>query len=531
MVLRRILQGVSVYLLMGLFSLVNAQTDSMSADMMRAMLKDRAPVSLSGGGEVLQEIPAITSENGVLEATLRVKYQRHRIGDSRAKLRSYVADGSARSGPWGPTLRLQRNDRLVLDIVNELPPNLDGMPADHNIPHHFNTTNIHTHGLHVSPIEDDIFRRIPPSHVGRYQYQLNNHIGGTFWYHPHVHGSTSIQVASGMSGVIVVEGDFDHIPLIREAPEKVLLFNQIVFEPGAGSRPGSLEHFDSLWPNGTPPEGTTVNGQVKPVIEMRPNEVQRWRVVHSGFSSTLSFAIESHELHQIAADGIPFKNTATRAATHLAPGNRADFLVQASSKPGDYLVRPVVYDALAEFDFEDGGKGNPPTLLEGHLAVLRVTGDAVSRNEIPRDLSGARVPNPICERDVVNGDDPRKIEFTMERDPMAHRDLPTYRTTILGVNGKRFSHHRIDHTLSLGSAEAWTLKGANHPFHIHVNPFLIIEVGGRRLATPVWKDTQMIPEGGAKVLTRYERYTGDFVLHCHVLTHEEVGMMQRVRIE
>jgi FtsP/CotA-like multicopper oxidase with cupredoxin domain len=331
--------------------------------------------------------------------------------------------------------------------------------------------------------------------------------------------------------MLVVEGDFDHIPEIRAARDRALLFNAIVFQPGADGQPGTLEDFDFLFGNPVPPEGTTVNGQVQPVIRMRPGEVQRWRMVNSEFFEAFGLKLEGHRLHQIAADGIPLAAVRSVEAVGLSPGNRVDVLVQASTTPGDYRLVAPPYDHGYEYDFADGAA---PHVADGvHLATIRVEGDAVAMN-LPRNLDGAVRPRPIPDADLVPSS-PRQLQFTVGLpDPNLPVTEPIYVRRKFGFNGERFSHTRIDHTPRLGTAEEWHLATVgSHPFHIHVNPFLVTEVGGRALRTPVWKDTILVPAGAgvrAKVRTRYDDFAGDFVLHCHILTHEDVGMMQRVRI-
>jgi FtsP/CotA-like multicopper oxidase with cupredoxin domain len=135
------------------------------------------------------------SKNGVLSTTLRAAYGWRDVGGFRLFLRGYEG------GSPGPTLRLEPGDTLRVRLVNDLPPNLDEMPADISHPHLFNTTNFHFHGGHVSPsgIADNVMRTMPPGGVYDIAIDLpDDHTAGTYWYHPHHHGSADIQMASGM---------------------------------------------------------------------------------------------------------------------------------------------------------------------------------------------------------------------------------------------------------------------------------------------------------------------------------------------
>jgi FtsP/CotA-like multicopper oxidase with cupredoxin domain len=153
-------------------------------------------------------------------------------------------------GISGPTLRLRPGDVLRIRLVNELPPNTDPVPLDMMLPHHFNTTNFHLHGLHVSPdgISDNIFRSMEPGKSYDIEVVVSNeHTRGTDWYHPHHHGSADVQLTSGMAGALIVEGDFDDIVEIAAATERVLILNEVLFDYR-----GRIETYDTVWPEASP---------------------------------------------------------------------------------------------------------------------------------------------------------------------------------------------------------------------------------------------------------------------------------------
>ncbi|HEX5498031.1 MAG TPA: multicopper oxidase domain-containing protein, partial [Thermomicrobiales bacterium] len=208
------------------------------------------------------------ANGGVLDATLRVQYAYRDIGGYRLYLRTY--EGTIP----GPTLRLQPGDTLRIALANDLPPNRDPMPMQMNMPHHFNTTNLHAHGAHVDPggVSDNIFREMEPG--GRYDIAIDfpkTHTRGTLWYHPHAHGSSDPQIASGMAGALILEGDFADVPEIAAAKERVLILNEVLFDSF-----GTIETYDTVWPEAAP-RFLSVNGQREPIVRLRPGEVQRWR--------------------------------------------------------------------------------------------------------------------------------------------------------------------------------------------------------------------------------------------------------------
>ena len=126
------------------------------------------------------------SVNGMLSTTLRAGYAYRQIGGVRLYVRSYEG------GSPGPTLRMKPGDTLRIKLINDLPPNRDWLPADISQPHQFNNTNFHFHGSHASPsgIADNVMRSMAPGHTYDIEIKLpDDHTKGTYWYHPHHHGS------------------------------------------------------------------------------------------------------------------------------------------------------------------------------------------------------------------------------------------------------------------------------------------------------------------------------------------------------
>ncbi len=203
----------------------------------------------------------------------------------------------------GPTLRVQPGDVLRIRLTNDLPPNRDVVPVNGDLPHQFNTTNFHFHGWHVSPdgIADNVLRAMEPGESYEIEIAIpEDHTRGTYWYHPHHHGSADVQISSGMAGALIVEGDFADVPEIAAAEERVLVLNEVLFD-----YLGTIESYDTLWPEAVP-RFLSVNGQREPIIRMRPGEVQRWRIVHAAATRTISaWRWTATRCTPIAYDGIP----------------------------------------------------------------------------------------------------------------------------------------------------------------------------------------------------------------------------------
>ncbi|MBN9021461.1 MAG: multicopper oxidase domain-containing protein [Rhizobiales bacterium] len=454
-------------------------------------------------GAALVEPELRRSVEGVLETRLRVAYAWRDIGGYRLSMRSYEG------GSPGPTLRLRPGDTLRIRLVNDLPPNPDPMPADMTLPHQFNTTNFHFHGGHVSPgaLADNIFREMEPG--GAYDIVIAvppDHPGGTFWYHPHRHGAADIQITSGMMGALVVEGDFAGVPEIAAAAERVLIVAEMLFD-----HRGAIESYDTVWPEAVP-RFLSVNGQRAPVMRMRPGEVQRWRIVQAAHEDNLALALAGHRLNVIAFDGIERGGMLPLDRLVLAPGQRADVLVKAGA-PGDYLLEAVAND-----------QGYPsPT---GPIARLVVEGEPLAMA-----LPAALGPAPYAAIDAAEVTNRRHI-WLSSIEPEKPEAAGYQEFTFL-VCDTAFSPDRVDHRIPLGAVEEWLVENrdaADHVFHIHTNPFQLVAVDGAAV-TPEWHDTVVVPARGSITFrTRFLDFTGRFVLHCHMMNHEELGMMQVIEV-
>jgi FtsP/CotA-like multicopper oxidase with cupredoxin domain len=337
-----------------------------------------------------------------------------------------------------------------------------------------------------------------------------DHPAGTFWYHPHVHGATAMQVASGMAGALIIRGGIDNLPEIEGMTEQILLFQQIPYDTN-----GEVEDFDASFGGGVWDDSyrqTTINGQIYPTIHMRPGEIQRWRLIHGGVRETIALNLPGHTLNEIAIDGLVTGRIDAWQTLELQPGYRSDVLVRAAQLPPG--------QRRAEFILYDGETPAERSLLlvdedQQPLAKIIVEGPPVVM-DMPKEEDLARfVPfEPLGE-----------VEGYQE----AVFNIDNGRYT---VNGHEFSPHRR-RVLELGATEEWTIASetASHPFHIHVNPFEYERIGPDGEPQRQWRDTLMVPaDSSVKIRTRYHKYIGTFVLHCHILDHEDQGMMELVEV-
>ncbi|MFD9390349.1 multicopper oxidase family protein [Streptomyces sp. NPDC060000] len=465
------------------------------------------------------ETRSASPDTGRLETELTVRFTELDIaGVGRVSTRTY--EGTVP----GPTLRVHPGDSLKITQVNALPPNAEATQATHqdmNVPHHFNTFNLHTHGLHVDPSGegDNVFRAFEPAaRPGSTTTHRSivdvpaDHPAGTFWYHPHLHGSTATQLLSGMAGVLVVEGDVDEVPEIAAAKEVVVCVSELKLSGGRVPDLTSHGVYDDIVST------FLVNGAKNPVLTIAPGEIQRWRIVNAGALTAHFLSLGGQEMHQIACDGITFMKPVATTGVTLPMGGRVDLLVRGG-RPGTYKLT-----------------GGGPSQ---HLLTLVVTGAARSMS-LPAALPGrpTRLPEPTRTRmltfrsyeNVFSGAFPNAYRIlgdgeTPPADPRAGR---------ADLAWGRLSADFVNQRVRLGEVEEWTVVNdshnhSHHPFHLHTNHFLLTAVDNRKLATPVWHDTVAVPPHGSVTFRlRAKDFTGRSMLHCHQLQHGDEGMMQIV---
>lgn len=486
-----------------------------------------APLSIPGAERppTIDEVPfsepqVVRSEGGVLSTTLTVDFREETIDGRERQYRTY-------NGLFtGPTLRFSPGDTVRVLVDNNLPS--DSKPSAHehdpNVPHGFNTTNLHTHGLWVSPAgnSDNVLIAIEPDKTFQHEYLIpDTHIAGTFWYHPHKHGSVERQVSQGMSGAIIIEGGMDEMLEIGGAKERLMVIQQIQPEPDP-AKAATIRSVKEI--AGAPNKKTTINALRAPTLTMAPKAVERWRLIAANYHDLLHIeaqrigSVDKLPLYPIAYDGIPVREVRETTRIRLAPGNRIDVLVQPLEE-GDYQINKI----------GDGGQFDTKPEDEV-IGFLKVLGPPRKPMTIPTTIPDEYSHDPIKEEDVTRR---RKVLYSIISEGEG-------KTPRFVIDNHEFEPGRVDQLMKLGAVEEWRIEndsGAMHPFHIHVNPFEIVESSDPQIKAGTWLDTVPIPPasngtpGYVVMRTRVERFIGDFVQHCHILGHEDRGMMQLIRIE
>ncbi|UMA63314.1 multicopper oxidase family protein [Roseivivax marinus] len=481
-----------------------------------------ATVEVPQSGPPFRDLPEMRSTDGHLLTELRMAPVTWSLNDETS------VEVAAYNGTVPGTLyRLRPGDRLRWTLINDMEPaglppfQIGGPPTAAQ--EALNYTNIHTHGLQVSPGEghDNVYAVVKPGESLDYAYDIPGPDSGRpqppglYWYHPHKHGSTSHQGWQGLAGPIVVEGDIDEVPEVAAARERVMVLNEMLLNE-AGQVPSAV-----IVPTVGPVPFTSVpampmdilfpiNGVLQPEIDIRPGETQRWRVLAAGPHRFFHLRLDGHALWQISQDGVPFAQAREMDSILLAPGQRAEFIVKGGP-PGRYAFRALAYD-----------QGHP-----GGPRPEKVLGTVVSAGA-PMDgpLPGKLVDPPEIPEDARTVVNTRTVTFEGN---IASTPVRFY------LDGKPFSASRIDQTVLAGTTEEWLLVNEDvfqHPFHIHVNPFQVIEINGEPTGEDSWWDTFALPPLGTAKIRIYFRpdVTGLTVYHCHILPHEDNGMMANLLI-
>jgi FtsP/CotA-like multicopper oxidase with cupredoxin domain len=465
-------------------------------------------------GEALIEPEVRSSQDGLLDTTLEATVMPVPVAGGTAIMSAY--EGSVP----GPTLRVRPGDRLRVQLINKLDALPDGLPDDSPFlcvertgPGHTPgtehvtscDTNLHMHGFHVSPSDnsDNIFVRVAAGESFQYEYQIpDNHASGVFVYHPHMHGNSAAQMFSGLGGAIIVEGDIDQIPGIAGVTERVLVLQatQLV-EDGSSvlaQQDGRQSQYLRL-----------VNGQLNPTMTIQPGETQRWRICNLTTSTTYRLHLEGHQLHQIAKDGNALAETWTRDEVFLSPGERAEVLIQGGPA-GTYLLKTL--PIATGFT----------TQAEAVLATVVSEGASQSPQPLPTTLL------PFEDLSTAEIDEYRRITFQV-RPPIGPRN------SSFEINSHIFDPERDDQIVRLNATDEWVLRNAStvwHPFHIHVNDYQVVAVNGHPVPVRSREDTTGVPPfGEITIRTRYLDFPGRWVFHCHILLHEDAGMMGTVRCD
>jgi len=495
------------------------------------------------------------------------------LGDETSKVytRAFGTEWIKPNVP-GPTIRVRPGQTIKIDLENLLrEPDPDcnrGENVSDSSYCYPNTTNLHTHGLHVSPHpgQDDIFEFVNPRPTAKKPLKMrikvpDFHEPGTYWYHPHHHHSTALQAGGGALGALIVEDPEGSLPpQVAHMPEVVLVLTYV-----DAKFTGSIseQSMSTSWQTNSEFSGILVNGQFHP--EGNGIVAGMWtraRMIFASINKVLEIYPTGDakcDFELLAKDGI-YLNTAPRKidTVYLGPGNRADVAVRCTCPKGQktctaYLVtdRPDNSTAYNPYAGVMGPKGTGgqftnQTTLSQYLMKVTVHNRWWFTKPQP-DLKKFKVARPCYLVDLQKADKYSKVEkHTIGLQGGAN---PGGWLVSMDGNGKTFVMNENGTvpppmgTMELGTLQEWHVgpQGAlspsgvqGHPFHLHVSPYQLQDMpkDGHYFQSGDWQDTFIYGNGKTEVTVRFQAstFTGRWVAHCHFLQHEDMGMMNYVQV-
>ena len=407
-----------------------------------------------------------------------------------------LAPGKPASNVWayngsvpGPTLFATEGDHVIVHFTNALPE----------------ATTVHWHGLHIAADQDGSpMDPVAPGASRDYVFDLAEGSAGTYWYHPHPDGKTAEQVAMGLFGVIVVRAKTDPVP--ASFLDEILVLHDNRFTSSGAISADTMD--DQMI--GREGDVLFVNGVVNPTMTLRPGETRRLRVLNASAARYYLLNVPGHTLLQIGSSGGLFGAPQASDQLLVAPGERAEVLLAASADPGTTTtLTALAYDRGVQ---AMGG----PAPVSADLLSIAYTSDA--------PMTSAPVPDVL--RDVAPIDTTGAVTRTF----VLSESMMDFM-----INGKTYDPMRIDAQAQLGGTEVWTVRNdadMDHPFHLHGFQFQVLDRGGVPEPVVAWNDTVNVKSKQTLHLAvTLADFPGKFMFHCHILEHEDLGMMGTLAVE
>ena len=423
-----------------------------------------------------------------------------------------TATMGANGNVLGPTLVMHKNTNVNINVTNNLGQN----------------TTLHWHGMHISAVNDGgPHTIIQPNETWNPQFTVMNN-AATMWYHPHLDTHTDEHVSKGIAGLIIIKDDeeaaltlprtygVDDIPLVVQTKD-----------------------FDANYQIVTPSNNDDtlmVNATIDPVVDL-PAQVVRLRLLDGSSQRVFNFGLDNNRsFYQIATDGGLIEAPLQITRLQLAPGERSEILVDLSGLQGQTIYLKSYASEFGNGVYGGSSPGmnasmpldnyNPNALNGADFTVLTINVIAPTANPVTTIPATLTTITPYLEADA---DETRT--FTMQPVQGGFQQLNGDFT----INGVSMDMNTINVTVPLNNTEIWTVTNSSaisHPFHIHDIQYLILDIDGNPPPATAqgWKDTYLVPAGGGsmRVITKFEDFADDtvpYMYHCHMLTHEDGGMM------
>jgi FtsP/CotA-like multicopper oxidase with cupredoxin domain len=498
-------------------------------------------------GTLVQNPLDLYSENGVLSVDMTIE---NSFGTDGFEHYCYVYVYQGQQVE-APTFRLNPGDQLQLNLTNNINvsngpvnkhpkrmsmPMFQPPPPGNNPPDDCNggmvlpsTTNVHFHGLNVPPIchqDQVIYTLIQQGQTFPYDVQIPaNDNPGMYWYHSHAHGNATTQVEGGAAGAIILEGT---IAGTQGLPERVFVIRQQFKNPNSwlpGPNQLTVNFQPAIFPNAP-----------SPYINMQYGQPEFWRVVNASTQAFLTLQLQFtsgvQQLEEVALDGIPLTQPVYTTQITLSPAQRVEFITPGLPENEEGLFLTNGYDGGTT------GNPNPPQQL------IKIFGTSDPKQKVK--------PTPPPTKPPA---DRQRFAGLLNLKPTTTRNL-YFSEQFGGSNGPSQFYITVQGTkphvftmdeppaivTQVGAVEDWTIEnhaGEAHDFHIHQIHFLLMAINGVPVQNPELYDTFPIPawtgSGPYPSITgrfdfRDPNIAGTFVYHCHILDHEDAGMMEKIQV-
>jgi FtsP/CotA-like multicopper oxidase with cupredoxin domain len=451
----------------------------------------------------------------------------------------------------GPTIDVREGDRLVVRFKNTLSE----------------PTSVHWHGLSVPADQDDATHTVAAGASRTYEFDIPAGAAGTYWYHPHLHGTVASQVAKGLFGALRVRPATD--PLPASVGDAVAFLSDLRLDAaGKAVGPATAERA-----NGFEGDKLLLNGRQMSTLTLRPGETRRLRLINAAASRYFRLAMPGQQLTLVATDGGYIDKPTPMAEVLLAPGERAEVLVQAPAQSGamaSLVARPYDRGVMSTMPAASATPSAPVASPASHTGMTHL------RIQQAMDHSGMMMGSPMPMMSASPAMSPMPMDHAMgsggtmangeqmllsvmaQGAPQAATTLPAalrevtrvgltgattrsiafsedHAASAFFINGQKFDATRTDIRVKLGATEIWEVKNTghmDHPFHLHGFGFQVLDRNGTAEPYLAWKDTVNVkPNETVRLAVKFDGFPGVRVFHCHILDHEDLGMMGVMTVE
>jgi FtsP/CotA-like multicopper oxidase with cupredoxin domain len=498
-------------------------------------------------GAMVESPPELRSQNGLLEVALHLRYQQTLVNEGPPRY-CYITDAGLES----PTLRLHPGDHLIIHLHNDLPAwhgyrpaphKTDDMPEDDCVATSMDpsVTNLHFHGMTIPPVchQDEVIRTaIRSGEVFDYRITIPpDEPPGLYWYHPHPHGFSERQVQGGASGALIVEGLQETVPSLAHFDERLLILRDQQRIGPEASGP-SVPAFD-ISANWVPI--TYSHGQPA-IIQMKRGGQELWRVLNAGADTIFNLQILVDSVAQpveiLAIDGVPVAHgkaatLPTKSSILLPPGARAEFLVTVPQRGQDAQLVTQAWDT--------GPQGDNDTARTIAKIISSANDKSPGRKAVRaqvQETSHSKLPSPPARV-------PSRLLYFSQHSSNS-QDPDNFVLYYVTVEGQAPATYKMGSSPNIvvhqGDVEDWIIENRSpedHVFHIHQIHFILQAVNGEPVNDPTLRDTIDVPYwSGAgpypSVKLRMDFHdpnsVGTFLYHCHILKHEDLGMMGSIQV-